>query len=345
MSVAYIRLLTATAVSLLVHVLLLAGNRFDVPGKIPEPPPLRARLAREELPPPPAVKPAPRKPPAPRRRASPPVRPVEAPVAGAPVVAAPEPEPVGPLATAPEPAPAAPPEPPPAAEPEPEPQPEPARRLPKKGSITYALFLGTDKFNVGQSVFTWEIDDQSYRLTSVSETTGLAGFFRPYRLAYVSRGRVNAHGLQPESFVMARIRSGEADEAAARFDWNAMSLALGSSRSPRTVALAARAQDLVSFIYQLGLMPLAPGRIAMPITNGARLETYELEVGAEETLQTPIGALKALPVKQVRKPDAESLEIWLAVEYRYLPVKIRFLDRQGEQSGEQIVSEIRVSDH
>lgn len=344
MSVAYTRLLTATAVSLLVHVLLLAGNWFDVPGKISEPPPLEARLAREELPPPPAVKPAPRKPPAPRRRASPPVRPVEAPVAPAPLVAAPEP--VGPLATAPEPEPAAPPEPPPAAEPEPEPQPEPApaRRPPKKGSITYALFLGTDKFNVGRSVFAWEIDDQSYKLTSVSETTGLAGFFRPYRLAYVSRGRVNAHGLQPESFVMARTRSGETDEAAARFDWNAMSLALESSRSPRTVALAARAQDLVSFIYQLGLMPLARGTITMPITNGARLETYELEVGAEETLQTPIGALKALPVKQVRRPDAESLEIWLAVEYRYLPVKIRFLDRQGEQSGEQIVSEIRVSE-
>jgi len=111
----------------------------------------------------------------------------------------------------------------------------------------------------------------------------------------------------------------------------------------RDVALPADAQDLVSFMYQLGLMPLAPGRIELPITNGWNLERYELEIGGEEQLQTPFGTLRAVPVKQVRRPGQESIELWLAAEYRWLPVRIRFFDREGEPSGEQLVSDIRVS--
>ena len=46
----------------------------------------------------------------------------------------------------------------------------------------------------------------------------------------------------------------------------------------------------------------------------------------------------------MRKPGEESLELFLAAEYRYLPVRIRFFSREGEPQGEQIVTEIRVSD-
>ena len=110
------------------------------------------------------------------------------------------------------------------------------------------------------------------------------------------------------------------------------------------MALPADAQDLISFMYQLGLQPLSAGRIEVPITNGWKLERYQLDIGAEEVLETPFGTLRALPVKQVRRPGQESIELWLATEYRLLPVKIQFFDRQGDRSGEQLVSDIRVSD-
>ena len=113
---------------------------------------------------------------------------------------------------------------------------------------------------------------------------------------------------------------------------------------PSSTALPANAQDLVSFMYQLGLVPLTPGRVELPITNGWKLERYVLEIGVEEPLQTPFGALRAVPVKQVRRPGQESIELWLAPDYRWLPVRIRFFDREGGPSGEQLVSEIRVSE-
>ena len=45
---------------------------------------------------------------------------------------------------------------------------------------------------------------------------------------------------------------------------------------------------------------------------------------------------------QVRKPNTETMEVWLAAEYNYLPVRIRFIGRDGTPTGEQIVTDIRV---
>jgi hypothetical protein len=97
-------------------------------------------------------------------------------------------------------------------------------------------------------------------------------------------------------------------------------------------------------MYQLSLDPPAPGRFRQTVTNGSRIETFDLDALPEETIQTPLGALRALPIKQVRRAGEESLELWLATEYRYLPVRIRFFDRDGEPQGEQLVTEIRLSD-
>jgi hypothetical protein len=216
-----------------------------------------------------------------------------------------------------------------------------ARRLPRKGQITYALYLGTDKFNVGSTLQSWEIDGDSYRLQSVSETSGLVAVFVRQRLAYESRGKLTARGLRPEHFTTERVRSGNLEKARADFDWSAASATVGNPA--HDVALPANAQDIVSFMYQLGLLPLTPGRIELPITNGWKLERYELDVGREEPLETPFGELRAIPVKQVRHADRESIELWLAPAYRWLPVRIRFFNRDGEPSGEQLVSEIRVS--
>ena len=54
--------------------------------------------------------------------------------------------------------------------------------------------------------------------------------------------------------------------------------------------------------------------------------------------------MRAVPVRQVRRANEESIELWLAPAYRWLPVRIRFFDREGQPSGEQLVSDIRVSE-
>jgi hypothetical protein len=220
-----------------------------------------------------------------------------------------------------------------------------ARNLPRRGRISYTVLYGDSRTYVGRVVQNWQIDSSSYTMGSEAETVGFVDLFRPQRLVYRSQGRITSQGLRPDSFIASRTRNGRTEVAEARFDWNAGSLTYGmASESPKSTAVPAGAQDLISFVYQFVIVPPAPGRHRIPITTGTRYEIYDVDVGVETPIDTPIGTLKALPVKQIVPPGTESIEVWLAADYRYLPVRIRHFDREGHYSGEQMVSEIRVSD-
>lgn len=333
------RLGCAALASLALHGLVMSGAWVPIPQVPGEPRPIAARLVPLEIKPE-APKPAVRAP----RRAAPAATPA------APALAA-----AGPAVLPGIPADAAPAE--PAAD-EAAPHPEPpqqialapessaavARSLPRRGRITYSLVYGESRSLVGKVVQTWAVENDVYKITSEAETAGLIELFQPRRLRYLSQGQVTREGLRPESFLMSRTRRGQTEAAQARFDWQAGNLAYGLTREPKSAPLPAGAHDLMSFIFQYALLPPAAGRFRVPITTGSRFEVYEVEVAAEESIETPLGTLRALPVKQVPRPGSESIQIWLASEYRYLPVRIRHFDREGNFSGEQVVSEIRISE-
>ncbi|MDP2238929.1 MAG: DUF3108 domain-containing protein [Burkholderiales bacterium] len=332
----------AIVLSLLLHIVALSGAWLVIPQPTPPAPPLEARLVRappEAAPAPPAPEPQRKPRPATPRRAAPavPATTASTPIALPPPAApAPLPLPVEPVATL------APPTQPASAAPQPEAP--PPRSLPKKGSITYTLLLGSNLFIVGKTIQSWEIEAGTYKLGSVSETTGLADLFASQHLNSLSTGKITASGLRPETFLMSRKRRGEIEAAKADFHWDREQITLGRVPVQRIDQLPAGSQDMLSFIYQLALAPPSPGRLRLPITNGASLEIYELEVLPEENLETALGTLKSLPIRQLRRPGEESIEIWLATEYRHLPVRIRFINREGEPSGEQRMSEIHVSE-
>jgi hypothetical protein len=222
------------------------------------------------------------------------------------------------------------------------PDPAPARSLPRKGTITFALT--GEGFSVGRAVQSWEVGAGSYKLASDAETTGIVEVFRPQRLRWLSKGTVTRQGLKPQSFLVSRTRRGQTEASEAQFNWKTGSLTYGPARERATAALPGDTQDIMSFIYQLALAPPAPGRYRLPITTGSKFDTYEIEVRSEEDIETPLGTLRTLPVKQRQRPGAEGIEIWLAAQYRYLPVKIRYYNRDGNPVGEQVASDIRVSE-
>jgi hypothetical protein len=341
-------LLTALAVSVLAHALMLTGGWLTLPFNAPEPPPLQARLERlPEIPPlPPPAKSAPVKKQtvaaAPQRVISDTLNPFPllTPAPEAPVIAESS-EAVQTETPAPAPAPVV------IADAAPStfmPERAAIKSLPRRGRIAYALYMGTQKFEVARTVQSWETSADTYKLESTTGTSGLVSVFRSERRVFRSAGRMTEHGLRPENFVSSRIRSSQTDESVARFDWDKNSITLGSGAAQRSAALPAGSQDILSFMYQLALAPPLPGRVQIPITNGTRFENYALDVMAEETLETPMGSIRTLPVKQVRRDGGESMEIWLAADYRYLPVRIRFIGRDGTPTGEQIVTEINISD-
>lgn len=334
------RMLAAAAVSLAAHAALLAGSWLMPPQAVPELPPLSVRL--EPLPP--VAQPVtPPLRPQPRRTAKTAMPPATATVpAGSipavPAVADDAPEPAVPVSA----------EPVVTASAEPTtfrmPETPPLPSFPRKGRISYDLTMGPDRTPVGRTVQSWEFEDGRYRLGSQSESTGLIEMFRPHRYHYLSQGTLSEQGLRPDRFLASVKRGSRSEESIAVFDWQENHVRLGRLPQQTTVELPAGSQDVISFMYQLALAPPPPGRIRFPFTRGRQLDMASFDVLAPETIDTPLGRLRTLPVVQVREPGVESLAVWLAADYRNLPVRIRFFNRDGEVSGEQLVSEIRVSD-
>jgi hypothetical protein len=347
---AWRRLAIAAALSGAAHAAVIALNRIDLPREPQDLPPLAVRIENAPAPRPAATPRAKRTVKAEPRRSRPAV-------AHVPVFTAPSPDAASPAegaetAPAQEQAAAE----PPATEP-PQPvvvatapattlQPEPAAlpAFPRRGRISFSLVYGRDGFPVGRTDQSWHIEGNRYQLASHSETTGLVDVIRSQHRTYLSRGALTPEGLQPETFLMSRNRGRGVEEARARFDWAKGSISLGAPAAQREESLPRGSQDLVSFMYQLALDPPARGRTRVTVTNGSRLESYELEVEPEEKIETPLGVLRALPIRQVRAAGTETIELWLATEYRHLPVRIRFYGRDGELAGEQVVTEIRLSE-
>ena len=272
------RLASFIALSLLAHLMVLYGVRLELPQRVNEPLPLDVRLQPTAPAPPVRLRPRPHPHAAPKPAVLPPVDPRPMLTAPAQIATAPTFDSAPPEISEPavvEPLPVAPPTAEPS-KPEPKLAPVPARRLPRRGEITYVLYLGSDKFDVGRTQQTWVINGDRYRLTSISQTTGLAALFIRQRFDYVSSGRLTPNGLRPEFFGTERQRSGKTEAVAANFDWNALTMTFGEPQ--RSATLPSDAQDIVSFMYQLGLMPLAPDRIFFPVklliveNDGSRFE-------------------------------------------------------------------------
>ncbi|RPI41115.1 MAG: DUF3108 domain-containing protein, partial [Betaproteobacteria bacterium] len=50
--------------------------------------------------------------------------------------------------------------------------------------------------------------------------------------------------------------------------------------------------------------------------------------------------VRAIPVRQVHVAGEASVQVWLAADQPHLPVRIRFLDRNGKMTAEQVASKI-----
>ncbi len=321
------RIALAIALSALAHVITLFAPLIKLPPAQAPLPPLIAKL--EPLPKI-AAKPAPRKP-KPKPRPAPPV-PAETISTGQPAESVSTEEPQ--IDAEPQ---------PPAAE---EPakmveEAKPAHPLPRRAQLTFVAYKGAD-FAVGEMRHHLEIGgDKSYTLRVGMNTTGLASLFKSYESNQQSSGTLTAQGLRPAKYSETRNSSKGKESLEATFLWEEKVLSFSGGNS---MPLPEQAQDIVSFLYQLSQLPLDKGALPIYISNGKKLERYELAIGEEEMIQTGIGRLRALPLRKIRLQGEEGLDVWLGMEYRLLPVKIRMLDRTGQIAGEMVVSEIRVAD-
>lgn len=313
--------------SLLAHLIITFAPLIHVPVYHPDSVVLQASIVNK----PPAPLPVPHRV---TRERKPPRRP-------APQPSVPDPLPALPATEEPEPAA------PPAAEESALPEPVPDAlaespiTLPELAEINFILYKGSDGFEVGKAQLTWKRDGTSYSINQVAEASGIVSLFYTGRHVQISQGELAAEGLKPTSYWVQRGQRTDKTDTA-QFDWENMRLTLGTGGDTRTVMLPHGTQDLLSFLYQLAFSPPQQGeKTQLHITTGRKLDNYGYQSLGEETLETRLGPIKTLHIGQVRQQGEETTEIWLATEYHYLPVKIRFTDKQGGVM-EQTATAIKV---
>lgn len=325
----------AALASVMLHLVVLSAPGWQ------RPPPPEAAAIEARLLPPTATEPArapvsearPAAPPKPRRPRPPQARPLPELVTSHEEQAPPAVEPgnrpdeaPAPIAeTAPERAE------PPALPPPPAQPPAPAAVAtdwPEQGRLHFLVMRGEQHLRIGRSVHSWQHGNGRYRLRAVVETTGLAAWFRPVAVFQESEGLLTASGLEPESF-----RSGRVGESAPRervdFDRGSNRAILVAGSRRRELPLDPGAQDLLSVFHQFGVVGLRAAS-AWLVASGKGVSRARFETLGKEMQELPVGSLETIHMRATGLGDEQSTEVWLATDHRLLPVRIRFVDRQGE---------------
>ncbi|WP_153111345.1 DUF3108 domain-containing protein [Propionivibrio limicola] len=217
-------------------------------------------------------------------------------------------------------------------------QPSPtASRLSAHGVIRFRIDRGDSNFEIGFARHEWWVEEGRYRLHSLAQTTGLAWLLKSVSVEMESVGQVVETGLRPDRFSVRR--DGQETRERAVFDWENRLLTVGK-KAPQP--LEAGAQDLLSFNYQLGLMALPAAGSTLPVATGKKYALYRFEVVGDEDIQVPASGEMVLHTLHLRTPGEEgrsATELWLAYDFRMLPVKIRYVDNRGD-SYVQVATEI-----
>ncbi|ARU30389.1 hypothetical protein CAP31_00975 [Sulfuriferula sp. AH1] len=309
----------ALLISLLMHTVLLTGVRFALPvNDEPDATVIEARLLPLPVPAPKPVKikvaPKPIHHSKPRSRpATPPPPIVTAPVSESPPI---EPEQTQTASDTPS-------DTSPATDNTPVADTPALNALPGKIEIQYKVVKGTDGFAIGRASYIWVAEAGRYTLTSITEGTGIFSLFLPGKLVQISRGKITPFGLAPDDFWIQRGRATPDKTTAAHFDYARKTVTITKNNQAFSVPLQDNAQDVLSVIFQLAVRSPFPDAMLLHVTTGKSLKPYHALVVGEEIMNTALGELNVLHLSRPAEEDEDAMDVWLAEDYNFVPVKIR----------------------
>ncbi len=213
--------------------------------------------------------------------------------------------------------------------------------FPKHVQLTFIAYQGVNASRVGEVHHQLDVEQDRYTLHAETKSTTLAGLLKAKNFMQTSEGKFDEHGLQPEFFKEETVATHNVKSLETRFDWVNQTLYLPNGNK---TALLAGSQDMLSFMYQLSQIPFNGEFFPLPISDGEQLATQQIEIGSMDDLDTPIGKIQARHLRQMHERQTAYFEIWLAPEYRMLPVKFRRVNEADETIEEFVISDIRVTD-
>lgn len=204
----------------------------------------------------------------------------------------------------------------------------------------FVVFVNGEERPAGSAEIEYELDTSTtYRLRWLVEGRGLLKLLYP-SLEQQSTGEVGPNGLKPHWYRYAfGNRASKTYEA--MFDWETNFITLKTSKGEQKLELHADTQDLLSFMYQFMFVPPLQ-EMHVTLTNGRRLGEYEYVFEGEDNLVIDDHTIKTVHIVHMRGDTDEKVELWLASDYRYVPVKIKKIEKNGmviEQVATRLIAE------
>ncbi|SDY34052.1 Protein of unknown function [Collimonas sp. OK242] len=180
----------------------------------------------------------------------------------------------------------------------------------------------------GGGKITWQTDGGSYTIN------GEAGALFITVLDFKSEGEINGFGVAPLTYTQKRFRK-PATQTIFHRERNAIIF----SSSPNSYPRSGGEQDRASVVWQLASIgrgdstQFSPGAVIdLFVAGPLDAETWRMQIIGQEKITVGGGDLDAWHV--IRVPQAGSheqrLDIWLAPQQDWYPVKLRFTETDGD---------------
>lgn len=207
-------------------------------------------------------------------------------------------------------------------------------------STDFSVFVNGEERPAGTAKIEYQREvSGNYSLRWVVEGRGLLKLLYP-SLVQQSQGEVSPSGLKPHVYRYAfGDRASKTYEAT--FDWAINIITLKTSKGEQRLDLRANTQDLLSFMYQFMFVPPLQ-EMHVTLTNGRRLGEYEYMFEGEDSVIIADKTVQTVHIAHTRGDTDEKVELWLASDYRYVPVKIKKLEKNGmviEQVATRLIAE------
>jgi len=183
-------------------------------------------------------------------------------------------------------------------------------------------------FGRGRAHYRYQAEpDGRYILRSEIEAVGLASIAFAGKRIETSVGKITDQGLQPEAYRLDITTKPEKLQAA-NFDWVNHKLTLKTSKSEIVEELLEGTQDFLSFMYQFMFVPPLE-RMEWPLTNGKMVRVYNYQFISEEVIATKFGQINTYHIAKSSGDAEEKTDVWLAEDYRFIPIKILKITKDG----------------
>lgn len=182
-----------------------------------------------------------------------------------------------------------------------------------------------------EAVLDWHHDERTYQ-AMLEISAFLVGSRRQ-----TSSGRLGPEGLQPELFVDRARRERET-----RFDHGAGLVRNGTGGTD--LPMPAGTQDKLSVflqlalrLSQLGSQPAPGDHWTLPVAASRTIESWTFDWHGTEALDLPAGRLLGWHLERKPQQAGEvAVELWLAPELGYLPVRLRLVQDNGDSMEQRL---------